>query len=143
MRLRLTNTLSRQVTPSVVQKSLRILLCVAALALLFTLYTWGISRNPPGFYLDESMTAYNAYLVSRNGAGEFGPRFPILFQAYAVSNANYVNPFTVYLMAIVFRFVHPSITVARCFAAFWMFAACLLLGVLAKRISDQRKIGIS
>jgi len=134
--------LSRQTTPTAAQKSLRISLCVAGLALLFGLYTWGISRNPPGFYLDESMTAYNAYLVSRTGAGEFGPRFPILFQAYAVTNANYVNPLTVYLMAIVFRFVHPSITVARCFAAFWMFVACLLLGVLAKRISGQRKIGI-
>ena len=142
MRLRLTNMFSRQTTPTAVQKSLRIPLCVAGLALLFGLYTWGISRNPPGFYLDESMTAYNAYLVSRTGAGEFGPRFPILFQAYAVTNANYINPLTVYLMAIVFRFVHPSITVARCFAAFWMFAACLLLGVLAKRISGQRKIGI-
>ena len=142
MRLRLTNMFSRQTTPTAAQKSLRIPLCVAGLALLFGLYTWGISRNPPGFYLDESMTAYNAYLVSRTGAGEFGPRFPILFQAYAVTNANYINPLTVYLMAIVFRFVHPSITVARCFAAFWMFAACLLLGVLAKRISGQRKIGI-
>ncbi len=142
MRLRLTNILSRQTIPSVAQKRLRILLCVAGLALLFALYTWGISRNPPGFYLDESMTAYNAYLVSRTGAGEFGPRFPILFQAYAVSNANYINPLTIYLMAIVFRFVHPSITLARCFAAFWMFAACLLLGVLAKRISGQHKIGI-
>src|SRR5215469_508674 len=142
MRLRLTNTLWRQTTPSVAQKSLRILLCIAALALLFGLYTWGISRNPPQFYLDESMTAYNAYLVSRTGAGEFGPRFPILLQAYAVNNANYVNPLTIYLMAIVFRFVHPSITVARCFAAFWMFMACLLLGVLAKRISGQHKIGM-
>jgi len=132
----------RQTTPSVAQKSLRILLCIAALALLFGLYTWGISRNPPQFYLDESMTAYNAYLVSRTGAGEFGPRFPILLQAYAVNNANYVNPLTIYLMAIVFRFVHPSITVARCFAAFWMFMACLLLGVLAKRISGQHKIGM-
>ena len=45
-------------------------------------------------------------------------------------------------MAIVFRFIHPSIAVARTFAAFWMFAACLLLGVLAKRISGQRTIGI-
>jgi len=134
--------LSRQATPSVAQKSLRILLCFAGLALLFALYTWGISRNPPGFYLDESMTAYNAYLVSRTGAGEFGPRFPILFQAYAVSNANYINPLSIYLMAIVFRFLPPSIALARTFAAFWMFAACLLLGVLAKRISGQRKIGI-
>jgi hypothetical protein len=126
----------------VAQKSLRILLCIAALVLLFSFYTWGITRNPPGFYLDESATAYNAYLVSRTGAGEFGPRFPILFQQYAVSNPTYMNPLAIYLMAIVFRFLPPSIAVARTFAAFWMFAACLLLGVLAKRISGQRAIRI-
>src|SRR6266566_8569685 len=134
--------LLRQDVSGVRQKSLRILLCVAALALLFCLYTWGISQNPRGFYLDESATAYNAYLVSRTGAGEFGPCFPVLFQQFAVSNATYMNPLAIYLLAIVFRFVPPSIFVARMSAAFWMFAACLLLGVLAKRISGQRKIGI-
>jgi hypothetical protein len=128
--------------PTLAQKSLRILLCVTAIILLFCLYTWGISQNPRGFYLDESATAYNAYLVSRTGAGEFGPRFPLLFQQFAVSNATYMNPLAIYLMAIVFRFVPPSIPVARMSAAFWMFAACLLLGVLAKRISRDSKIGI-
>jgi hypothetical protein len=49
---------------------------MAGIALLFVLYTSGISHNPPGFYFNESATAYNAYLVSRTGAGEFGPRFP-------------------------------------------------------------------
>ena len=127
---------------SVTSKALRILLCVAALVLLFSLYTWGVSQNPPGFHVDESATAYNAYLVSRTGAGEFGPRFPVLFHQFAVSNPTYMNPVTIYLMAIVFRFIHPSVVVARTFAAFWMFAACLLLGVLAKRISGQRTIGI-
>ena len=129
-------------TAGVIQKALRILLCAAAVILLFTIYTWGVSQNPPGFYLDESATAYNAYLVSRTGAGEVGPRFPVLFQEYAVGNPTYINSLTIYLLAIVFRFVHPSIPVARTFAAFWMFAACLLLGVLAKRISGQLKIGI-
>jgi len=128
--------------PTLAQKSMRILLCVVAFLLLFSLYTWGISQNPPGFYLDESATAYNAYLVSRTGAGEFGPRFPILFQEYAVSNPNYINPLTIYLLAIVFRFLPPSILVARMFATFWMFAACLLLGLLAKRISGQLRVGI-
>ena len=127
---------------TVAQKSLRILLCVAAVALLFGVYTWGISRNPPGFYLDESATAYNAYLVSRTGAGEFGPRFPVLFQQYAVSNPTHMNPLAIYSMAFVFRFLPPSTLLARMVAAFWMFAACLLLGVLAKRISGQRTIGI-
>jgi hypothetical protein len=59
-----------------------------------------------------------------------------------VSNPSYINPLTIYLLAIVFRFLPPSILVARMFAAFWMFAACLLLGVLAKRISGQLRIGI-
>ena len=126
----------------VTQNVLRILLCATAVILLFRIYTWGVSQNPPGFYLDESATAYNAYLVSRTGAGEFGPRFPILFQEYAEEDPTYINPLTIYLLAIVFRFLPPSILVARMFAAFWMFAACLLLGVLAKRISGQRKIGI-
>jgi 4-amino-4-deoxy-L-arabinose transferase-like glycosyltransferase len=126
----------------VTQKALRILVCAAALILLFRLYTWGVSRNPPGFHVDESATAYNAYLVSRTGAGAVGPRFPVLFQQYEVGNSMYINPLAIYLLAIVFRFVHPSILVARTFAAFWMFAAALLLGVLAKRISGKRTIGI-
>src|SRR5436309_8304922 len=138
----MNNMVLRRATPTVAQKSLRISLCVAVLALLFCLCTWGISQNPRGFYFDESATAYNAYLVSRTGAGEFGPRFPVLFQQFAVSNATYMNPLAIYLLAIVFRLLPPSIPVARTFAAFWMFAACLLLGVLAKRISGQRKIGI-
>jgi hypothetical protein len=46
------NNLLRRGAPEVTEKSLRILLCVAALVLLFSLYTWGISQNPPGFYLD-------------------------------------------------------------------------------------------
>src|ERR1700758_612027 len=138
----MTNILLRPGTPGVVRKTLRILACVVAVVLLFILYTWGITQNPPGFFLDESATAYNAYLVSRAGAGEFGPRFPLLFQEYAVSNPTYVNPLTIYLLAITFRFLPPSILVARMFAAFWMFAACLLLGVLAKRISGRRTIGI-
>jgi len=132
----------RKWSSGVTQKALRVLLYATGIVLLFWLYTFGVSRNPPGFYLDESATAYNAYLVSRTGAGEVGPRFPVLFQEYAANNPTYINPVTIYLLAIVFRFVHPSILVARTFAAFWMFATCLLLGVLANRVSGQRTIAI-
>jgi hypothetical protein len=112
------------------------------LALLFALYTTGLSRNPPGFYVDESALAYNAYQVAHTGAGEFGPHFPIYFQFFADSWAQYVSPTQVYLLAIVFRVLPPSVLLARLFAAFWIFSACLLLGVLARRISGQLKVGI-
>src|SRR6266511_5668485 len=105
----MTNILLRLGVPGMVQNTLRIFLCVAALVLLFILYTWGVSQNPPGFFLDESATAYNAYLVSRTGAGEFGPRFPLLFRQFAVSNPTHMNPLAIYWMAIVFRFIHPSV----------------------------------
>jgi len=127
-----------------IRKHIRVssLLSAAALVALFVLYAPGISRSPLGSHVDESATAYNAYLISRTGAGEFGPHFPLLVQWYAPPSTSYVNAVTIYLLAIVFRFLPPSILVARMFAAFWMFSACLLLGVLAKRISGQIRIGI-
>ena len=124
------------------RRRLRILLWLIALSYLFSLYTSGLSRNPPGFYVDESALAYNAYRVAHSGAGEFGPRFPIYFQFFSDSWAQYISPTQVYLLAIVFRFLSPSILLARIFAAFWVFTACVLLGFLARRISGQRKIGI-
>jgi hypothetical protein len=124
------------------KKNSRRALLVTGLVALFALYTAGITRNPPGFYMDESATAYNAYLISRTGAGEFGPHFPLLIEWYAPPATSFVNPVTIYLLALFFRFVPPSIGAARMFAAFWMFSACLLLGVLAKRISGRTFIGI-
>lgn len=121
---------------------LRILLWFVGLSCLFALYTYGLSRNPPGFYVDESALAYNAYCVAQTGAGEFGPRFPIYFQFFSDSWSQYVSPTQVYLLSIVFRFLPPSILVARIFAAFWVFLACVLLGLLARRMSGQLKVGI-
>lgn len=37
------------------------------IAVLFCLYTYGLSENPPGFYRDESAFAYNAYLIAKTG----------------------------------------------------------------------------
>src|SRR5437763_16919038 len=122
----MNNILLRLGVSGVVQKTLRILLCVAAVVLLFSFYTWGNSQNPPGFQVDESATAYNAYLVARTGAGEFGPRVPVMFQEYAVSSPTYMNHLVIYLLACTFLFLPPSIPVARGLATCCIFAAFLL-----------------
>ena len=124
------------------KKNLRRLLIAVGLVVLFLLYTNGITRTTPGFYMDESATAYNAYLMSRTGAGELGPHFPVLFQWYPGPTRSFVNPVTIYLMALYFRFVPPSILAARLFAAFWMFSSSLLIGLLAKRLSGRSLIGV-
>ena len=124
------------------RRRLRFLFWVAGLALLFALYTSGLKSNPPGFYLDESAPAYNAYLLAHTGAGEFGKRFPLYFQYYTDTNVQVANPAQVYMLAAVFRFFPPSILLARMFSAFWVFTACLLLGLLAQRISGRRTVGV-
>jgi 4-amino-4-deoxy-L-arabinose transferase-like glycosyltransferase len=125
-----------------VKGRLRASFWIAGLVLLFALYTSGISRNPPGFYLDESAPAYNAYLVAHTGAGESGPRFPLYFQYYTDGFSQVADPTQIYMLAAMFRFFPPGILLARMFSAFWVFAACLLLGLLAKRISGRSTIGV-
>lgn len=120
----------------------RIPFSLAAIALLFGLYVAGISNNPPGFYMDESGMAYNAYLLAHTGAGEFGARWPLFFQFYTGGFTQYANPTQIYLLAVAFFLFPPSIVLARLVAAALVFAACLLLGYFAGRIGRRPLIGI-
>src|SRR5207237_10210889 len=86
---------------------------VSAIVLAFALYINGLSKNPPGFYVDESGIAYNAFLIANTGNGEFGQRFPLFFQFYTNGWTQWANPTQIYLLAIPFRFFRPSIHVER------------------------------
>ncbi len=112
-----------------------------AIIALFLLYLTGITTNPPGFYVDESGLAYNAYLVSETGAGEFGPPFPLFFQLYTGGFTQYSNPTQIYLLAFVYSLFGPGILISRIFAAACVFGANLLLGALAAKITGRRLIG--
>lgn len=104
-------------------------------------YMAGIGYSP-GYFVDESGLSYNAYLVSTTGAGEFGPRFPLYFQLFTGGFTQYSNPTQIYLLAGLFFFTGPSILAARIMAATSVFAACMLLGFLANRMTGSRMIGL-
>ena len=110
--------------------------------LLFIFYIDGLATNPPGFYVDESAIAYNAYCIAKTGANEFGTRFPLFFPVYTGGWTQYANPTQIYLLAIPFTIIRPSIHFARVYSAAWVFAACLLLGWLARRITGNETIGL-
>jgi 4-amino-4-deoxy-L-arabinose transferase-like glycosyltransferase len=120
----------------------RLLVALAAVVLLYALYTAGISKNPPGFYLDESSIAYNAYLMGRTGVSEAGVAWPLYIRSYTGLFSVYTNPTYIYLLAAVYAFAPPSILAARLLSATVGFAAALLLGVLAWRMSQNRAVGI-
>src|SRR5438105_10940709 len=57
-------------------------LSIIGITILFILYTYGLTENPPGFYQDESAFAYNAYLLAKTGHSEFGVRWPLFLQNF-------------------------------------------------------------
>jgi hypothetical protein len=118
-----------------------LLTIIAAVTLLFTLYVKDVSRNPPGYYLDESSISYNAYLISRTGASRYGVHWPLYFQYDAKGVNLYGGPY-VYLLSIVFSIFPPSISSARSLSATLGFVTALLLGLLASKISRQASVGI-
>ena len=120
----------------------RIILLLLCVGILFALYTYGLARNPPGFYIDESAFAYNAYLIAKTGASEFGVRWPLFFKNFTPPFTTYVNPVCIYLLAAVNLLFPPSIWLSRFLSATAEFSAALLLGLLAFRISRRRTIGI-
>ncbi len=119
-----------------------VFLSIVGLGLVFAAYAANVGNNPPGYYVDESVVSYNAYLVSRTGAGESGVAFPLFFPAYHAPFTQYANPTQVYLLAAVFKVFGPGIVTARLTSATCVFIACLLLGWLAFRISGRVSIGV-
>lgn len=115
------------------------LLC---LAILFFLYTHDLTDNPPGFYVDESAFAYNAYSIAKTGASEFGVRWPLFFQNFEHPFTVFVNPIHIYLLAALFLVFPPSIWLARVLSALAGLEAGMLLGLLGFRISGKQTIGI-
>jgi 4-amino-4-deoxy-L-arabinose transferase-like glycosyltransferase len=102
------------------------------------LYTYRITRNPPGFFVDESSIAYNAYTISQSGQDEFGNSWPLYFRAFG----DYKNPVYVYLLALLFKVTGPSILTARLLGGLAGVAAAALLGMLAARISGRCDLSI-
>lgn len=124
----------------------RVLLWAAALILLYVFYVNGLSRNPPGFYVDESVLAYNAHRIYMTGRNEFGEAWPLYFPVFRNDDGSfqgYANPTYFYALAALYYVFPPSVLLARHFSATVVFLACVLLGLLAARVSGRRGVGVA
>src|SRR5207253_2809386 len=103
---------------------------------LTLLYFAGQRGNPPGFYVDESSIAYNAFTIAERGADEYGYRFPLYFRAFG----EYKNPLYIYLLAGVFKIAGPGILTARRLSALLGWLAALAMARLAWSRTRRRWI---
>src|SRR5438105_1553486 len=66
------------------------LIILAGIVILYTLWIYGLSTNPPGFYIDESCIAYNGYSIATTGAEEDGVKFPLYIHCYTQGWSQYM-----------------------------------------------------
>lgn len=118
--------------------SVRWLLISVGVAIAIALYVVEVPGNPPGFFVDESSIAYNAYTISQHGLDEHGESWPLYFRAFG----EHKNPIFIYLLASLYWVFGPSQFVARLLSALLVLAAALLLGALAARVTRQSAVGI-
>jgi hypothetical protein len=123
-------------------RTLQLYAFVVILTLIFItgviIYGRHLTTNPPGFFIDESSVAYNAFTISESGRDEYGQSWPLYFRAFG----DYKNPVYIYSLALIFRITGPSILVARLFGAVLGIMTALLIGLIGYRLSGQRWIAL-
>ena len=116
----------------------RWLLVGVGVAIAIALYVLEVPENPPGFFVDESSIAYNAYTISQHGVDEHGESWPLYFRAFG----EHKNPVFIYLLASLYWVFGPSQLIARLLSALLVLAAALLLGALAAKTTRQWTVGM-
>jgi MFS family permease len=110
----------------------RVLVALLGIASL-VFYFAGQRDNPPSYHSDEASIAYNALTIARAGVDERGNPYPLYFEAFG----DYKNPIYIYTLAAAFTIVPPSDLVARRLSAAAGWGACVILGLLAWRITQS------
>jgi len=103
----------------------------AALAIAGAAFVWYFGaplQTTPGFFIDESSIAYNAWWIARAGVDEHGVKMPVYFEAFG----EYKNPVFIYVLAAVFKAVGPSILAARVTSIVFGFLAAIVLSLLSR-----------
>lgn len=114
-------------------------LVAAGLVLLIAVYQLRLTPgNPPGLHRDEASIAYNAWTISQHARDQNGGFMPVYF----VSLGDYKSPLFIYLLAGLFRIAGPNQTAALELGAIVVFAAILLLGVLAWRRTHNLAVAV-
>ena len=115
-----------------------LLLGLGVIAAVAAFHLWVTPANPPGYHRDEAALSLNAYTLSTGLRDEDGARLPLFFRSFE----DYKSPLYPYLLAGVFKLTGPDATVARGFSAVLVFAAVVLLGVLARRLTASNLVAV-
>jgi 4-amino-4-deoxy-L-arabinose transferase-like glycosyltransferase len=96
-----------------------------------------LGRNPPGFFVDEAFTGYDAYSIAKTGRDLWGERMPVFFRSWGDYNSGLYRYLSVPWVAA----LGLSEAAVRATAAF-VGALTVLLAFLIGRRLFSAKVGL-
>lgn len=108
------------------------------LAISAVLHFWKLGSAPPGFSVDESWVAYNAYSIGETGADEFGVRFPL----YSLALGQYTEPVFIYSLVPLVKLFGLEPWVARLPSALFLIGASLAFALLVQWYCQSRWLSL-
>lgn len=106
-----------------------IILLVLIILLSVFLRFYKLGEIPNGFYVDEAVSAYNAYSILETGKDEYGKTFPLAFRFFG----SYSPPLYVYLSTVPIKLFGLNIYSARFISALFGVIGVILVYFFLKR----------
>ena len=91
---------------------------------IFVLFTYKLTRIPPGINFDESSIGYNAALISKNLRDETGRFLPVFI--LTLNQKDWKRPVNIYTTALLFRLFGVSYFNLKLTSVIWAMMSCLL-----------------
>ena len=106
------------------------LLVFFSILLIFLIFSYRLTKVPPGINIDESSFGYNASLLAKNLRDENNRFLPVFI--LTLSGKDWKPPVRMYLTAITFKLFGRSYLNFRMVSVFVAVASCLLFFLLLK-----------
>lgn len=110
------------------------LLAVLIIAGILRFYM--LSDNPPGLYVDEAATGYNAFSILNTGKDEYGKSFPLFFRSFG----DYKMPLNIYLTVLPVWLLGLNIFSVRIISVMSGAATTIIIYLLTREIFKKNDL---
>jgi hypothetical protein len=102
-------------------------------------HLWTLGSVPPGFYEDESSSAYNAYCILETGADEYGVSYPIFFRCIE----DYRDPVLIYSIVPAIKLFGLTKVAARLPSALYFIGASIAFVLLSYEYCHDKWVALA
>lgn len=112
-----------------------ILICIFFLG-LFALFSFRLTRVPPGINIDESSIGYNACLIGKNLKDENGRKLPVFI--LTLGGKDWKQPIKIYSAALIFKLFGRSYFNLRLVSVIFAVSASFLFWLTLRLVFEEK-----